>query len=68
MVEKLVQAKMPKIVGRKKDDISEKDEFSLPQIVSWNPSASSTSTKFGHHGFTSIYSDKDFLCYSLKKR
>lgn len=34
MVEKLVQAKMPKIVGRKKDDISEKDEFSLPQIVS----------------------------------
>ena len=37
MVEKLVQAKMPKIIGKKKDDISEKDEFSLPQIVSRFP-------------------------------
>jgi len=23
---------MPKIIGKKKDDLSEKDEFSLPQI------------------------------------
>ena len=45
MVEKLVQAKMPKIVGRKKDDISEKDEFSLPQIVSSNPRAACSSTR-----------------------
>ena len=32
MVEKSMQAKMPKIIGKKKDkdDLSEKDEFSLP--------------------------------------
>ena len=45
MVEKLVQAKMPKIAGRKKDDISEKDEFSLPQIVSYFEPRHSQSTK-----------------------
>ena len=32
MVEQSVAAKMPK--ARRKDDISEKDEFHLPQIVS----------------------------------
>ena len=45
MVEKLVQAKMPKIVGRKKDDISEKDEFSLPQIVSHSSPSYGNTTK-----------------------
>ena len=35
MVEQAVAAKMPSRSRRRKDDISEKDEFHLPQIVSF---------------------------------
>ena len=61
MVEKLVQAKMPKIVGRKKDDISEKDEFSLPQIVSSNPRAAGSSTKALSENSRRFFSDPTTL-------
>ena len=44
MVEQAVAAKMPSRSKRKADDISEKDEFHLPQIVSTPKRTPSTLT------------------------